>query len=216
MACRATHEPQRENLAASVNFSPAKMDTAMTTLKLVIASLALLVAATVVAQTPSLDQPLPPLNIEKLGELMLEGEEYSYAPWDSQVAPGKVHVVQYFSGTSSASKIFEPFTDLLMANFENGQYHVTTIINLDAAMWGTSGFIISEVKSNKVKYPTSSLVLDKDGTGAENWQLGKKGAALAIVGNNGKIRFFSAQSLSEEQMQTAVALVREEIESQES
>ena len=104
--------------------------------------LLLAIAATAaLAQTPAELSPLPPLSISDRGELQYEDNEFSFTPWSTEQNPGKVHIVQYFSATKSASKIFKPFTDLLQETFGLGKYHVTTIVNLDAAMWGTTGFV---------------------------------------------------------------------------
>ena len=82
---------------------------------------------------------LPALEISKLGELVLEDDEFDYRHWRSGQSVNNVHVLQYFPGTMSASKTFEPFTDFLQEQYEAGSFHITTIINLDAAVWGTGG-----------------------------------------------------------------------------
>lgn len=142
--------------------------------------------------------PLPPLQVEALGELVLQEDEFSYRSWDSATPQGKAHVLQYFPGTLKASKIYEDFTDGLQANYELGTYHVTTVINLDAAMWGTSGFVVSEVKKNKRKFPLSTMVLDESGAGVTVWQLGESGSGLVIVDGAGLVHFYHSGALSEE------------------
>ena len=137
------------------------------------------------AQTPAPGSPLPPLRIAERGELLLAEDDISFAPWSTDSRPGKVHVLQYFGATRADSKRFKPFTDKLEQTFSREQYHVTTIINLDAAVWGTSGLVVSEVKDSKRKYPLSTMVLDEEGTGVETWQLGKEGAGLVIVDGRG-------------------------------
>ena len=75
---------------------------------------------------------------------------------------------------------------------------MTTIINLDAALWGTTGFVVSEIKENKRKHPGSTLVLDEEGPGAVQWQLGEKGAGLAILDDQGIVRYFTTEPMSTE------------------
>lgn len=160
------------------------------------------------AQPPALDSPLPSVRVDELGELVLVGEDFSYRSWQSDFNPGKPHIIQYFAGTMSASKTFEPFTDRLQTTFELGQYHVSTVINLDAAMWGTSGFVVSKVKSSKQKFPLSTMVLDDEGIGASTWQLGKKGALLVILDSDGQVKYTARESLQDAEIEAATSLVK--------
>lgn len=159
------------------------------------------------AEPPGTDGTLPRLVISDRGELVMNGDDFDYATWSSDRSPGTVHVLQYFAGTMSASKTFEPFTDALQS-LEPGTVHVTTIINLDAATWGTSGFVVSELKKNKKKHPEATMVLDEDGIGVEHWNLGKEGAGLFIVDTQGKVLFFSRDALTDEELQGNLDLIR--------
>lgn len=152
------------------------------------------------ADSPVVDRPLPPLLIEDRGELVLKGDDFDYLPWRSDRQPGSLHVLQYFAGTKAASELFAPFTDYLQERLEPGRYHVTTVINLDAALWGTTGFVVSELKDNKRRYPDATMVLDAEGLGVSTWQLGKKGALLAIMDADGTVRFVSRDPLGENQI----------------
>ena len=165
------------------------------------------------SQAPAVDQPLPPLAIEDRGELKLDADDsFSYQPWSTADSPPKVHILQYFPATMGDSKTFEPFTDKLQEEFELGTYHVTTIINLDAALWGTTGFVVSEVKKSKRQFPGSTLVLDEEGLGAEHWQLGDKGTGLVIIDPQGVVLYFTREPLTEQQIRAQVDLVRRYIE----
>ena len=139
----------------------------------------------------------------------MEGKDFSYREWQSTQPVNKVHVVQYFPGTMSASKTFEPFTDHLQEAYELGTYHVTTIINLDAAMWGTTGFVVSEVEKSKRKFPTSTMVLDKSGQAVKTWQLGKKGLGLFILDSQGQVQFEIRHKMSEQEQNAAAAVFAE-------
>jgi YtfJ family uncharacterized protein len=172
----------------------------------------LCIAVAAGAQTPAPGSPLPPLRIAERGELLLAEDDISFAPWSTDSRPGKVHVLQYFGATRADSKRFKPFTDKLEQTFSREHYHVTTIINLDAALWGTTGLVVSEVKDSKRKYPLSTMVLDEEGTGVETWQLGNEGAGLVIVDGRGIVRYFTPDAMTEETMNTSVELVRQHIE----
>ena len=165
-------------------------------------------AAQASGQAPALHQPLPYLSIEDRGELVLDNDEFSFQTWTTDSLPAKVNVIQYFGGTMADSKIFEPFTDRLQESLEADSFHVTTIINLDAAVWGTTGFVVSEVKSNKRKYPLSTIVLDEEGSGVRQWHLGEEGAGLAILDHAGKLLYFTRTALSDSEMNAALELVR--------
>ena len=167
-----------------------------------------LAGAGALAETPALQSPLPLLSIGDRGELKYEGSDFSFTPWRSDHNPGKVHIVQYFGATRGDSKIFEPFTDLLQESLEPGTYHVTTILNLDAALWGTTGFVVSEVKKNKRKYPLSTMVLDEEGTGVIEWQLGDKGTGLAVIDDKGIVMYFTKQAMSAKELSSTLELVR--------
>lgn len=178
------------------------------TLLRVVFSLLLFSVASSQAQTPVLEAPLPELSIAERGELWLERGKFSFRPWSTQHQPAKVHIVQYFAGTKSDSELFAPFTDRLQQTFKPGDYHVTSIINLDAALWGTTGFVVSQVKKSKRKFPLSTLVLDAAGAGAARWQLGERGAGLFILDEGGIVRYSTRQTMSEEDIARAVDLVR--------
>ena len=173
-----------------------------------IALILLCCSAFTYAQAPRLDRPLPALQIADRGELVMQGEEFSYRPWRSDVAPGVVHVLQYFPATMGDSKMFRPLTDSLQENLEQGSFHVTTILNLDEALWGTGSFVMSEVKSSKREHPGSTMVLDEEGLGRDTWELGRKGAVLAILDRQGLVRSLSRGELSEQEVAEKVALVR--------
>ena len=171
------------------------------------------VATLALAQVPLVDSPLPALSIADRGELFMENDDFSFRPWSTEQNPGKVHIVQYFGATKGESKLFKPFTDLLQDSLGLGNYHVTTIVNLDAALWGTSGFVISELKSSKRKYPLSTIVLDEDGSGLNTWQLGEQGAGLAILDQQGVVRYFTKKPMTEAEMSASLDLVKSKIDS---
>ena len=165
------------------------------------------------AQAPLVDSPLPALTIADRGELLMEKGDFSFRPWSTEHNPGKVHIVQYFGATKSDSELFKPFTDLLQDSLGVGKYHVTTIVNLDAAVWGTSSFVISELKSNKRKYPLSTIVLDQEGSGIGRWKLGEEGAGLAIIDQEGVVRYFTKTPMTDAEMDASLDLVKARVDS---
>jgi YtfJ family uncharacterized protein len=163
------------------------------------------------AGAPTVESPLPLLSISAQGELTMQGDDFSFVPWRSDANMGKVHVLQYFAATQSASEIFKPFTDQIGTSFAPGTVHVTTILNLDAAMWGTSGFVISELKKNKRIHPQATMVVDEKGAGAVDWELGKEGAGLVVTDDKGIVKYFTRQAMNEQELASTLDLVRANI-----
>jgi YtfJ family uncharacterized protein len=157
-------------------------------------------------------QPAPDMAIEERGELILEGDKVTYRPWRYQLLDGKIHVVNYMAATMGASKLNRPFTDRLQETLEKGSYHVTTILNLDDAMWGTTGFVVSEVKANKRKHPTATLVLDEEAVGISAWQLENDNSAIVVFDAAGKVRYIKQGAMSETEIEQAVEMIRQFIE----
>jgi YtfJ family uncharacterized protein len=170
-----------------------------------------LMAQIALAAAPAIDAPLPLLTVSERGELTISGEDFEFVPWSSESNPGTVHVLQYFGATMGDRDVFKPFTDLLQTSFEPGAIHVTTVLNLDAALWGTTGFVISELEKNKKVHPKATMVLDENGDGITTWDLGKAGTALIVTDAKGIVKFFSRASLNEEEMKATVELIQANI-----
>lgn len=185
----------------------------MTLSRIILALVLPFISAIAFAGVPTVDSPLPTLSIAERGELTMTADDFKFVPWSSDQSPGKVHVIQYFGATMGDRDVFRPFTDLLQTSFEPGAIHVTTVLNLDAAMWGTTGFVVSELKKNKKVHPKATMVLDDDGTGVKDWDLGKDGTGLIVVDDKGVVKFFSRKSLEADEMSSTVELIRATISS---
>jgi YtfJ family uncharacterized protein len=150
---------------------------------------------------------LPDLGIAEKGELVLNGDEVGYRAWDYPQQPGKVHVLQYMAATRSASNINMPFTDRVKTDLPQGAFLSTTILNLDEAMWGTAGLVVSELKSNKKEFPNAVLVADEDGIGLKTWQLEKDSSAVIVTDPQGVVRYFKQGAMSAAEIESTLALV---------
>jgi YtfJ family uncharacterized protein len=179
----------------------------MAILRVISSLLLALACAAALASAPTVDAPLPSLNITERGELTMSGDDFEFVPWRSDAGLGNVHVMQYFAATKSDSEIFQPFTDLIGKTFEPGAVHITTILNLDRAMWGTSGMVISELKKNKRIHPTATLVVDDKGLGVNEWALGEKGAVLLILDDKGIVKYVTRQAMTDAELKSALELV---------
>jgi YtfJ family uncharacterized protein len=172
----------------------------------------LLTASLGVQASPiEIGQPLPALEIDSRGELLLSDEKYSYQPWQASRSAGKPHVIQYLAGRVSARDQSKPFTDRLQEAVPEGSVHVTTVINLDDAMWGTSGFVVGEIKDSKRKHPMSTMVLDEDGLGLQTWQLQKGGATIVVLNATGTVLYLKQGGMSEEEIESTLEIIQLEL-----
>ncbi len=155
---------------------------------------AILVLAAGAAQASSpvaAGQPLPPLLIEEQGELLLREGRRHFQPWHSDSGLGQPQVIQYMAAHMSTSKLNEPLTDALKAaDFPPNSLRVTTILNLADAAWGTRGFVLGELESNKKKHPEAVLVADESGAGLQRWHLSARNSAIAVVAPDGAVALF--------------------------
>lgn len=155
-------------------------------------------------------ESLPPLSVESPGEILLEGDGTRFAPWSSERLRGTVQVVQYLAARPASREANKPFTDRLEASgIPLSHYHVTTIVNLDEAVFGTGGFVMSELEKNKRRYHLSTIVADGKGSGRGAWGLAPKSSAVIVLDAGGRVRFFREGTLTPEEIEQALALVRE-------
>ncbi len=160
------------------------------------------------AGAPTVGLPLPALSIDDRGELTMSGEDFGFQPWTSETNPGKIHVIQYFGANLGDRDVFAPFTDMLQEKLEPGTVHVSTVLNMDAALWGTTGFVLSELEKNKKQHPEATMVLDEEGTGVSAWDLGDDGTGLIVMDEQGIVKYFKRSSLDEEERANTLELIR--------
>ncbi|WP_162299962.1 YtfJ family protein [Kineobactrum sediminis] len=160
-------------------------------------------------------QPLPPLLIDNQGELLLEDGRRHFQSWHSDSGLGQPQVIQYMAARISTSKLNEPLTDALKgAEFPPGTLRVTTILNLADAVWGTRGFVLGELESNKKMHPEAILVADESGAGLEQWQLAAKNSAIAVVSPDGVIALVHEGALDSAGISQVLAMIQGWIEPQ--
>lgn len=157
-----------------------------------------------------LGEKIKPLVIEDRGEILQTKDNFEFLPWNSDVLSGKVHILHYMSATLTARSINKAFTEATKTLEAYGDnYLVTTILNLDDAFWGTSGFVISELKKNKKKYPYASLVADKEASGRKHWDLKKDNSTIAVLNKEGKVIFFKEGALTKDEVDSTMKLILE-------
>ena len=70
---------------------------------------------------------------------------------------------------------------------------------------------MSELKKNKRALPKASMVLDDDGNGVTEWDLGKAGTGLIVLNDKGVVTYFSRQAPSEAKMASLIKAIRASI-----
>lgn len=156
------------------------------------------------------DKGLPSLIIDDKGEIFLVDEGTEFKIWNSDNLTGKLHILHYMSANISGRAINKDFTDATKTLLTYGdKYLITTILNLDDAYWGTSSFVIHELKKNKEKYPYASLVVDKEAYGRKHWSLQKNSSNIAVINKKGKVIFFKEGPLSEEEVKSTIKLIED-------
>ena len=170
------------------------------------------VASTAIAGSLAVGSAVPSLTIDDRGEITLNGDDIDYAPWNSGRLSGGVHVVQYIGATMGDKDKFKALTDKIESDFAPGSVTVTTLINMDAALWGTGGLVASEIKKNKKAYPEAIMVLDEDGIGTQTWGLGKDGIALIILDSEGVILYAVQEGIDEKTLQEPLGILRAQVD----
>ena len=103
---------------------------------------------------------------------------------------------------------------LQAAGFPPGQLRVTTILNLADAAWGTRGFVLGELESNKKKHPEAVLVADEAGAGLSHWQLAEKNSAIAVIAPDGAIALFHEGPLDKAGIDQVLTMIQGWIDTQ--
>ncbi|MEM6579696.1 MAG: YtfJ family protein [Pseudomonadota bacterium] len=155
---------------------------------------------------------VPDLSITDKGQLGLSDEKVVYSSWSYDQKPGKVQVVQYMAATRSASAMNKPFREKMRASLPlDGSFESISIVNLDEAMWGTSGMVISELKSSKTEFPYAVMVVDENGLGLTTWQLEKESSAVIVTNEEGEVLYFKEGALSEDEIDSTIKLINDAI-----
>ncbi|WP_341502023.1 YtfJ family protein [Gallaecimonas sp. GXIMD4217] len=167
-----------------------------------------LVSAPLLAHDIELGQPLPAVTVTDGGALVLEGDKLSTRPFQSSELTGKVRLLQHFAGRASAKAINEPMIDAIKAAALPAEHYQTvTVINVDDALWGTSGMVRGKAEDSKQEFPHSEIVLDEEGVVKAGWALAPKSSAILVLDAAGKVRFVKDGQLSDQEVTQVLALL---------
>jgi hypothetical protein len=151
---------------------------------------------------------LPLVEVNKKGELTIDGASLAYKPWSTEQLTGKVRVINHFAGRSAAKELNEPLiTALKAAEFPKDAYQTTTIINLKDSMWGTGALVVAKAEAGKKAFPWSSVVIDEAGACLAAWGLAKENSAVSVVDENGDVLFFKDGALTSTEIAAVLELI---------
>ncbi|WP_417617289.1 YtfJ family protein [Oceanisphaera sp.] len=161
------------------------------------------------AHNLTLHQAPPAVAVTSQGELLLMQDQLSARPWQLSDGQGKVRLVQHIAGRSSAKELNAPLIEAIKAaQLPRDHYQTVTIINVDDALFGTSGFVRSSAESSKREFPWSSIVVDNKGEVAQKWQLTARSSAIILLDKEGRVLFTKEGALAGEQIKDVLKLIQ--------
>lgn len=160
---------------------------------------------------------LPTLDVPSRGELVMLGDKVSFSPWSStSISTGSPALIFHMPARMSSDAAIAP----LRARLEAGEYPTESfqsisVVNLDDALWGTSGLVAGELAKNKRAHPQAVLVADDAGRGLKAWQLKSRTIAVILLNAEGEITYLKEGELSQNDIDTIIAKLDAEIASAE-
>lgn len=154
-----------------------------------------------------------PVSITDRGELLLHNDEISYSNWNSLELVGKVRVVQYIAGRTSAKKKNSMLIKAIKnANFPNDRFQPTTIVNTDDVILGSGFFVLGKIEKNKRHYPWAQFIIDSNGVGRRIWQLNEKSSTIMVLDKFGHIKWAKDGNLTPEEVNMVISMVKKLID----
>lgn len=162
-------------------------------------------------------EPVAPVVIADRGELELANDEFSYRKWSSNELAGKVRVVQYIAGRTSAKKKNSMLiTAVKEAHFPGDRFQPTTIVNTDDAIPGSGFFVRGKIEKNKRHYPWAQFVVDSEGLARRAWRLNEESSTILVLDKEGRVQWAKDGALSTAEVKRVIALVQKLIDDGQS
>ncbi|GAB3379887.1 YtfJ family protein [Spongiibacter taiwanensis] len=157
---------------------------------------------------------LPVTQVPEPGELILQDNAVVYRPWNSeQITAGSPALIFHMAARLSSEQIIAPLKAALeAADFAEGSFQSVSVVNLNDALWGTRGLVLSKLGENKREHPEASLIADKTGAVRQDWQLSGEGVAVILVSAEGNISYFQEGGISEQEVTAIMSALNTEIE----
>ena len=155
-------------------------------------------------------QPVKPLSVADKGQLILNGDTITYQPWASQQLLGKVRIIQYIAGRSSAKKQNgDMIKAVKAAQLPTAYFQPVTIVNADDELFGTGLFVQGKIEKNQRKYPWAQFVIDNDGRGKALWQLPTASSTIIVTDKQGKVRWQKDGPMTDAEVSHVIQLLRD-------
>ncbi|HEY4466385.1 MAG TPA: YtfJ family protein [Klebsiella sp.] len=156
-----------------------------------------------------LSKPIAPVIIADRGELLLRNGDFSYRPWNSAELAGKVRVIQYIAGRTSAKKKNSLLINAVKeANLPGDRFQPTTIVNTDDAIPGSGFFVRGKIEKNKRHYPWAQFIVDSDGLGRRAWRLPEESSTIVVLDKVGRVQWAKDGALTPQEVDQVIALLR--------
>lgn len=150
-----------------------------------------------------------PISIADRGELLLRNDEITYSSWNSSELTGKVRVVQYIAGRTSAKKKNSMLIKAIKnANFPSDRFQPTTIVNTDDVILGSGFFVLGKIEKNKRRYPWAQFIIDSNGVGRRTWQLNEESSTIVVLDKFGHIQWAKDGNLTPEEVNMVISMVK--------
>lgn len=154
-------------------------------------------------------RPVAPIAIAARGELLLRNGDFSYRPWNSAKLAGKVRVIQYIAGRTSAKKKNSLLINAVKdANLPGDRFQPTTIVNTDDAIPGSGFFVRGKIEKNKRHYPWAQFIIDSDGLGRMAWRLPEESSTIVVLDKAGRVQWAKDGALTPQEVDQVIALLR--------
>ncbi len=151
---------------------------------------------------------------EKPKEATIEKENGGYvkdgSAWNSNSIKEKVYVMFYVD--PDKKNVNEVFSQALKKKEyrKKGAYGSIAVVNL-AATWKPNFVIESILKGKQKEFPDTIYVKDKNKVLVKEWNLADDSSDIIIFDKNGKVLFYKAGKMSEDDMQKAFTIIEENL-----
>lgn len=150
-----------------------------------------------------------PVAIHDRGELIYADDgEFTYKKWNTAKLAGKVRVVQYIAGRTSAKKKNSLLiTAVKEADFPQDRFQPTTIVNTDDVIPGSGFFVRGKIEKNKRNYPWAQFIVDSAGLARQAWQLKEESSTILVLDKNARVRWAKDGALTPDEVNDVITLL---------
>jgi YtfJ family uncharacterized protein len=147
---------------------------------------------------------LPSVTLEGDNGGKLDGTAFT-----SDSLKGKVHLVFYVD--PDEKDLNNELSDAVKAEkFDRSRYGSVAIINMDAT-WLPNFAIASSLKAKQEKFPDTLYVKDLEKVLVKAWDIADDNSDIILLDKDGRIIYLFEGKLDEEQIQTVIRLIGENI-----